>query len=262
MFGLNLATGLPRFPIIGGPAGAPAPPGFPVNAVHFDGTNDYLTRGAPLTGAVDGEDILESLWFRADDVGMDGVFSIMSRATGGQIQLTRDNNDKIAVLLQSSAIVLFNTVGDATFNSTTNTGWHHLLVAAQLDVTPVVQLYMDDAPFAHTPLTSPINGNIDFTVADWGIGGTEVGGNKMLGDLAEVYMAMEYLDISVEANRRKFIDAAGKPVDLGADGSTPTGTQPIMFFSGDTVGWHTNLGSGLGFTENGAITDAATSPSD
>ena len=75
-------------------------------------------------------------------------------------------------------------------------------------------------------------------------------------------MAAEYLDISVENNRRKFIDADGFPVDLGSDGSTPTGIAAIMFFSGATVSWHTNDGSGGGFTENGALTDAATSPSD
>ena len=69
-----------------------------------------------------------------------------------------------------------------------------------------------------------------------------------------------YLDFSVEANRRLFISAAGKPVDP-AVAVAALGT-PIVRFSGPTASWHTNKGSGGGFTENGALTDASTSPSD
>lgn len=43
-------------------------------------------------------------------------------------------------------------------------------------------------------------------------------------------------------------------------GGNPTGTDPLVFFSGATASWHTNQGSGGGFTENGALTDAATNP--
>src|SRR3546814_7073174 len=45
-----------------------------------------------------------------------------------------------------------------------------------------------------------------------------------------------------------------------ADGSTPTGSAPLVFLSGATASWHTNKGTGGGFTENGALTDAATDP--
>ena len=56
-----------------------------------------------------------------------------------------------------------------------------------------------------------------------------------------------YLDFSQEANRLKFFDAFGYPVDLGEDGSTPTGSQPLIYINND---FHlgTNLGSGGGFT--------------
>jgi len=56
-----------------------------------------------------------------------------------------------------------------------------------------------------------------------------------------------YLDFSQEANRLKFFDAFGYPVDLGEDGSTPTGSQPLIYINND---FHlgTNLGSGGDFT--------------
>jgi len=68
--------------------------------------------------------------------------------------------------------------------------------------------------------------------------------------------------LSIEANRRKFIDAIGKPVFLGSDGSLPTGVAPAMFFSGDSTAFATNRGTGGPFTLTGSLTNASTSPSD
>jgi hypothetical protein len=64
----------------------------------------------------------------------------------------------------------------------------------------------------------------------------------------------EYIDFSQEANRLKFFDAFNNPVDLGADGSTPTGSQPLIYMN---EGFHlgTNLGSGGNFTPQNTPTD-------
>jgi len=235
-----------------------------VNAIHFDGTNDYLTRGAQLSGAVDGQNILMSKWFKVDYAGGDNVFLRFLNAAGSEVRQMRWSDNKLAFRLASDAITLYSAKSDLLFNSVNNPGWHHLLFAAELDVTPVVQLYLDDVILATTETTGPTTGNIDFTpvAADWALGAEVDGGSKLFADLAEVYMAAGYLDISLEANRRKFIDAAGKPVDLGSDGRLPTGTSPLVFFSGPTATWHTNKGSGGGFTEFGSLTTAASSPSD
>jgi len=91
----------------------------------------------------------------------------------------------------------------------------------------------------------------------------QVNGNtKTDSDVAELWVDNSFIDFTVESNRRKFISASGKPVDLGSDGSAPTSSAPLVFLSGDTGTWHTNKGSGGGFTENGEITTASTSPSD
>lgn len=70
-----------------------------------------------------------------------------------------------------------------------------------------------------------------------------------------VYISTGFLDITVEANRRKFIDALGKPVGLGADGSLPTGVQPEIFADDGNIG--NNLGSGGNATVTGAPTAIA-----
>lgn len=52
--------------------------------------------------------------------------------------------------------------------------------------------------------------------------------NLLSGSLFDYWEAHDFIDISVEANRRKFIDSLGYPVDLGGDGSNP-GVTPIVF---------------------------------
>lgn len=73
-------------------------------------------------------------------------------------------------------------------------------------------------------------------------------------------------NITVKANRRKFISANGKPVFLGTDGSKPTGTPPIVFLSqqrNDTPNtFNINRGTGGDFTITGTLTESTTSPSD
>lgn len=72
-----------------------------------------------------------------------------------------------------------------------------------------------------------------------------------VGVMTDYYLNYgETLDLDVQANREKFRSADGLPVDLGADGSTPTGNQPNWYFGRDmtAVNWlditaNRNLGS-------------------
>jgi hypothetical protein len=82
--------------------------------------------------------------------------------------------------------------------------------------------------------------------------------------LADPYVAMgQFADVSTLTAMNKFSDTDNKPIDLGADGSLPTGTAPTMFFSGNAASFATNKGTGGAFTASGdPITNAATSPSD
>jgi hypothetical protein len=128
------------------------------------------------------------------------------------------------------------------------------------------QIYIDDAVPSLTVNNTGANAAIGYATSLTNVivgAQSAAGASKLDGDLSEVYINhAASLDLSIEANRRKFISATLKPVNLGATGSLPTGTAPIMFFSGATASWETNKGSGGGFTENGALTTASTSPSD
>ena len=128
--------------------------------------------------------------------------------------------------------------------------------------TSTITIYIDDASDADTH-TIIEDDTIEYTVANASVGARISGSDKLNGCLSEMYFQDgEFLYFTIESNRRKFISSGGKPVDLQSDGSGPTGTQPIVYFSGATVSWHTNDGNGGSMTETGELTDCGDSPSD
>jgi hypothetical protein len=79
-------------------------------------------------------------------------------------------------------------------------------------------------------------------------------------DIADFYMTNELVtDIT------KFA-VNGKPVDLGSDGSLPSGTSPVVFLHvdvGETANnFLTNAGTGGNYVVGGALATASSSPTD
>jgi len=234
--------------------------GFPVNAIRFNRGDTYIQKSSALTGAVDGAKFLCSFWFNFK--GANDLFSTVFSQLDQNWLIRRNSGNVWDCRGKTPADASAFTInGTTVFTTTTNPGWHHLLVAGDLAAgDPKVQIYIDDVSEASI---TPSVGTIDFTDAEWE-GGRDAAGNTngIDGEIAELWFTTTFLDLDTEANRRKFINAAGKPVDLGSDGSTPTGVKPLAFFSGDTDAWHTNKGSGGGFTEFGTLVTATSFPSD
>jgi len=59
---------------------------------------------------------------------------------------------------------------------------------------------------------------------------------------------------------QKFRSAGGKPVSLGSDGSTPTGTAPTVYLKNPFGTFQNNLGGGGNFTVTGTLADDASIP--
>jgi hypothetical protein len=241
-----------------GGAGDGGPLEITVNAVNFDGTNDYLTRGADFTSNIDGP--RGTLVFWLDMNGGDGAVHNIMIGEGSFFNLTRRNDNKMQINLWSATPA--NILDMLSINTRVAAdGWVCVLMSWDLTSALKAHLFFNDVD--ETSIATKIEGDIDYTRANYAIGASITGGAKLNGCLSQFYFnAEEYLDFTVESNRRKFISAGGKPVDLGADGSGPTGSVPILFLSGPTDSWHTNDGDGGGMTEVGALTDCANSPSD
>jgi len=233
---------------------------YDTGAVTFDGATDWMTRGAGLTGAADGESLLVSFWakFAADGA----TYTIFQGQVGASVRLhiyRFSGDNKVYFEVNNTAGTQICQL--STSAVTAASGWNNFVWSLSMG-TPTAFLYRNGADDKTQLALSA--GTMDFTLDDWRFGATVSGANNQLAaDVADFYMALEYLDLST--NIGKFY-SGGKPVNLGANGSTPTGTQPIVLFRHVTGAaasdFGTNLGSGGDFTITGTLTEAATSPSD
>jgi hypothetical protein len=237
-------------------AGSDAPLRYHATAVHFDGSS-YLTANmlANTQGSPRGT---FSVWlhFNGGDAAPQDLVIAQVVGTGG---ITRTASNQIEVVLRScNAPTLLAMTTAGTYTSTS--GWIHVLAAWDVSAGKA-QLYVDDvADRAASPTI--VSGDICYAAFRWGIGGLTSG--ELQADVADLYAALgTYIDLDVEANRRMFRAADGKPVDLGTGCAGPTGSPPTGCFTGKVLGWNTNKGTGGGFTVAGdALTAAPTSPSD
>ena len=234
--------------------------GYVAEAVDFDGTSDFLNTTS-FTSTSSKEGII-SMWFYWDDIawtsGTERLISLGTDSSQVRLELRAGSNGRVVFTGKNNANAnLFQYVTpSATFTGST---WYHLLVSYDL-ANAQFDVFVNDTDFAPSPTL--VDDSIEaVTRAGIGVGFTGSGA-LWNGFMADVFYDQVYVDLSVLANRRKFIDSAGKPVNLGLDGSTPLGSQPDMFLSGPTANWYTNKGKSGGFTETGEITTASSSPSD
>ncbi len=228
------------------------------NAVKFDGANDYLTRGADLTGIADGTAGLFSAWVRLDDADAVLQTLLANLLSTARFNVTRTAANKFRFFARTSVpATILDQATTATYQASAK--WIHLLASWDLTAT-TAYIYINDV--ADVTSTTKTNGTIDYVTAtpNWSVGSETDGTNKFYGSLSEVYFTNTFLDISNSTNRRKFIDASGLPVSLGSDGSTPTGTAPIVYLKGDSSAFGVNSGTGGNFTVNGALEKSSTTP--
>lgn len=223
------------------------------DAVHFDGGPSFLARESALTGIVASPLGLFSMWKKSS-------VSLEALLLGVDVGIVQIAENLIALLDEAGTTFQYQQ-----FTATlSNNAWHHVLMSWNTNFAAgnrILQIYVDDA--AITPGAEEGDGDafdVSYpTETFWFLGPQDT----VACDISEYYFAPgQFLDLTTQSNRRKFISAGGKPVDLGADGSTPTGTAPAMFFSGDATAFATNRGTGGAFTLTGSLTNASTSPSD
>ena len=221
--------------------------------VSFDGTNDYLSRSSDLTGNADGKTFTFSCWVYWD--GSSTQYSISTKNSGGASTLS--------LALISSTNELQIQTRDAAGN--VNLQARHpivkntfLSVIGSFDLANPSNrhIYVNDATQTIT-WTTYTNSSIDFTVDNWGVGTINgaTGGSQLKGRLAHVYLDYTYRDLSVEANRRLFIDADLKPA------ANQASLSPILYLpmtDADTAG--VNAGTGGDFTINGTLDTAQRGP--
>jgi hypothetical protein len=237
-----------------------AKPRFHARGVTFDGSNDYLTRGADLTSVVDGKSGIISFWI--DIGGSDGANQTIMGNTavlGDNFYVARSTGNVISVACDDNNSGTLDLVLTGDINVVAASGWQHVLVSWDVNAA-AAHMYITDVEGLAVGATLT-NDTLNYAgTSNFSIGAETDGGVKLTGDLAEVWVKFNsFLDFSVEANRRLFIDSDLKPADLGPLGTRP-GITPDIYLAGKLANWHTNRGTGGGFTVNGALA-AGGSPS-
>lgn len=204
---------------------------YAASAVHFDGNQVVVHDGN--FGVTTFNTLLFSGWFKMAAAGStlvetlpDGQMSMAFTET----QITFDGYD-----------AGFN--GDSVYGDIDPGEWTHILLAYDRTDDNKCKVYVDGADATDTVLTFN-TGGVALASEDLITLFNAIGQPGFEGDVADLYMAFgQWLDLTNAANVAKFI-ADGKPVSLGADGSTPTGSAPTVFLTGNAATFGTNAGTG------------------
>lgn len=242
--------------------------GYNADAVEFDGSNDWMSRSG-ITGLSDSKTVTLSFWANRDSTGgTQNLFQLVLFSGTISRFFTVDLNSSGNLVLNGQAAGV-GTVLQATSNSALTAGsWVHVLISFDLANSSNRAVYLngsaDSTNWATYSNTSMSLGSINSAR----IGSRPDNEPSFIynGGLSEFWFDTSYLDLSVESNRRKFIDASNKPVNLGSNGQTPTGSSPLIYqrvVPGQNANaFLTNRGTGGDWTQNGTLTIAATNPSD
>lgn len=238
---------------------------YTASAVHFDGATTFTSSAFAPTDSPFG---LFSVWTKPAAGFVDGEIDWFW--TDGQFWAIKTNavGNIAAFFWDTTNNFLFRFTADAIL--TDPSPWFSLQVA--VDTNHPAGQKIGLITFNGVPLNVNVEADADdaFNIG-WGQSSSGTYfcylGNPPTPemDVADLYGATgQFLDISNPVNIAKFVDGSGKPVSLGVDGSTPTGTAPTIFGSGDaTTFMQPNLGTGGTFTLTaGSLTNATTSPSD
>lgn len=247
------------------PGTAPLAAAIPVNivdAVALNGSGNYLQR-ANIVGVSDGKRGTVSLWIRRTLSGKSEVLFNTATSTSFGLYVLFDGSDVCSAGgSQGNNAPVFHLGGSGSTRTVTPAdGWTHILASWDVAIS-AAHLWIQDANADLAPIVYSTN-DIKYDGGNVGLGAYNTGLGFFTGDMAEVWISFtDYFDLTIAANRRKFIRGGGKPQFLGANGERPSGTSPAIYMKGPASVFPGNLGTGGAFNVHGTLNDAATSPSD
>jgi hypothetical protein len=200
--------------------------------------SQYLTRDAGLTGISDGTQMTLNLWLyletSAEGTIFSGVTTLGGTTTRVLVDITSAGICQITARNSAGTVIL-----DIETSALIQESWNNILLSVDLSDFADRHLYVNDT--SDLTVTTYTNASIDLTLADWSVFALPDGSDGVEGGIAELWFDDSYIDLSVESNRRLFIDEYGRPVNLSLLSSL------IYLREG------ANIGTGGDFTENGTF---------
>lgn len=251
--GKNYGTG-GDFTVNSGPfAGARGPNEFWGNKADFDGSTGYLARTSALSGVSDGKTVSGAFFFSLASTGSQRVILKCVNANHStRVEVYLDSLNKLNINLYSSV-----NSGVVSWTSSNAYGSGDKFVTFCFDVTTTAKrfVYVNNTPDVGT-YSFYENTSISFSdITGSYIGRSNTVAQYFYGKLSEFYFTTEYIDFSQEANRLKFRDAFGNPVDLAPQIAAGTLPNPAIYMRFDPANFGKNSGTGGDFVVNGTITD-------
>ena len=199
------------------------------NMVAFDGTNDYLNRGALFTGAVDARYMTLAFKFKPMKAVGTAQNILHFGAANARIILLDDN--KITFALTAAAFGGATLGGaQATALTTGNTYTCHLAVDW---AAPAFGFWVNGVDDGSTILQAGTPGNATWAtggLAQTAIAGSHTGAFKFEGQFGFFWFTVGNTTASYITDPTKFY--SGGDVDLGTNGTGSGLTQPVIFFGG------------------------------
>lgn len=222
-------------------------------------TSTYLTRGGDLAGVTNTAAGSISVWFRLD--ASNGNTRRLFINSSGYVEVQVSNANKLSVFISNAALSTYIQM-TSTSSYTSGPAWHHLLASWDLNAgvgAKAKSLFIDG--ISEAGIVSDIGpaSVVNYNSGNWTVSFPGTGHD---GCLSELWFApSQYLDFNELANRRKFANLSGEPVDLGATGAAPTGASPAVYLSNAHAAFPTNNGTGGDFSvAAGALTAGSTAP--
>lgn len=229
---------------------------FDYYSTYFDGTNDFLSRASTMTGSSDSGTGLISFWCKMDPSSSDASNYYLMRGLSDRLVIYRNTSQRILCSFKNSSgtVVLgfYSTTGQVTAAN----GWHHVIISFDLGTASRWAIYIDGVDRSDTATTFTVGETVNWSASTLNLFCNNTA-NRFYGYITEFYTTnpASWFDLSVGSNLLKFRTAGGKPENLGANGSTPTSVQPLIYLHNDYTAFETNLGSGGNFTVTGALSD-------
>lgn len=257
-----------------------APAVFTYDGADFDGTNDLLYRNSAFTGMADSKTGSLSVWIMMDTVSGLGTFSDLVHVWASTFETVFLGPDPWtdgagtyrtdSYMYDSGGANRMHSMQAGGGSAVTTGGWHHWLLSWDV-AAGTVHHYIDNVNVASGPTTS--NADIDwatgFSSIQLGGRSTDAAGATRTptydGGVAELWLAPgQFIDFSNSANRDKFRSGTGHPISLGATGSLPTGTAPMIYLHIDqgesAANFATNRSGNGNLSTDGALTTRGTRP--
>lgn len=175
-------------------------------AISLDGATDYLSRASDFVGNVDSKTFTFSCF----------EYHVNQTVTAQIPYATLNNRFMIQVTDNTLYVLGYNSSGTLVLNancpiSIENTS-ANILTSIDMDTQANCKIYINDVAQSITFSTFTAGQLIDFTEAGHKIGTNGAGSaNFVHGRLSHLFLDYTYRDLSIEANRRLFITAEGKP---------------------------------------------------